>query len=207
MKTITVPRIQNDAEYRDACFRIEALADASAGTAEHDEREILIALVQAYDRQNAPVTPADPISAVRHAMDRYNLKPSDMVAYFGASSRVYDFLNGKRPLSLDQIRRLHANLRIPLEHLIGKVEPAPGRPIPKNRRQYIYRVGAPRVTPGHRDYPLISIVDGSAANVAVDADTQSDRLLQDSAMVYRFGQVGPFRIIEKDGEYFAIGWR
>ncbi len=89
--------------------------------------EALITLVSAYDRVHTSVQAADPVSAVRHAMDRYNLKPSDLIAYLGASSRVYDFLNGKRKLSLEQIRRLHTHLHIPFEHLIEAGESAPSR--------------------------------------------------------------------------------
>ncbi|MEX3613661.1 MAG: transcriptional regulator, partial [Burkholderia gladioli] len=39
--------------------------------------------------------------------------------YIGNTNRVYEVLNGKRPLSLAMIRRLHQGLRIPADVLIG----------------------------------------------------------------------------------------
>jgi HTH-type transcriptional regulator/antitoxin HigA len=119
MNTITIPRILGPESFLAACTRLEELAGSPKGTAEHDEFEALLALAQEYDEQAAPSTRLDPISAVRAAMDAYGLTPKDLVTHFGAPSRVYEFLNGKRSLSLQQIRRLHANLRIPLEDLVG----------------------------------------------------------------------------------------
>ena len=44
--------------------------------------------------------------------------PKDLVPMIGQINRVYEVLNGKRPLTLQMIRRLHRELGIPAQSLI-----------------------------------------------------------------------------------------
>jgi HTH-type transcriptional regulator/antitoxin HigA len=48
----------------------------------------------------------------------------DLGQVLGAASRASEILNRKRPLSLDQIRRLHRAWRIPAAALIGEMAEA-----------------------------------------------------------------------------------
>jgi hypothetical protein len=64
-------------------------------------------------------TACSPVGAVTDYLERHGLKKTDLIPVFGHASRVYDFLNGKRTLSLSQIRRLHETYGIPLELLCG----------------------------------------------------------------------------------------
>lgn len=52
-------------------------------------------------------------------MEQGGLTARDMQPYIGKTNRVYEVLNGKRGLSLEMIRRLHAGLHIPAEVLIA----------------------------------------------------------------------------------------
>jgi HTH-type transcriptional regulator/antitoxin HigA len=45
-------------------------------------------------------------------------RPKDLVPMIGQINRVYEVLNGKRPLTLQMIRRLHRELGIPAKSLI-----------------------------------------------------------------------------------------
>lgn len=51
-------------------------------------------------------------------MERKGLGAKDLVPMIGQTHRVYEVLNGKRPLALQRIRRLHRDLGIPAESLI-----------------------------------------------------------------------------------------
>ena len=53
-------------------------------------------------------------------MDQQGLTARDLEAYIGPSGRVSEVLNGKRPLSLRMIKRLHDGLRIPYESLLAR---------------------------------------------------------------------------------------
>ena len=51
-------------------------------------------------------------------MEQMNLTQKDLIPYLGSISKVSEVLNGKRPLSLSMIRKLHNGLGIPLKSLI-----------------------------------------------------------------------------------------
>ena len=75
-------------------------------------------LVEAYERKHFPMELPDPIQAIRFSMEQKGLTAKDLVPMIGQINRVYDVLNGKRPLTLQMIRRLHRELGIPAESLI-----------------------------------------------------------------------------------------
>jgi HTH-type transcriptional regulator / antitoxin HigA len=115
--------IKNQREYRAALRRAEELMDARLGTAHGEELELLAALIEIYEEEHAPVPPADPVEAIRFRMEQENLRPQDLVPMLGSRSRVSEVLNGRRPLTLTMIRRLHRGLGIPADVLLGEAEP------------------------------------------------------------------------------------
>jgi HTH-type transcriptional regulator/antitoxin HigA len=52
-------------------------------------------------------------------MEQHDLAPADLAPILGTRSRVSEVLNGKRPLTLNMIRRLHRQLGIPAALLIA----------------------------------------------------------------------------------------
>ncbi|MNF16633.1 hypothetical protein D3C80_2197410 [compost metagenome] len=54
-------------------------------------------------------------------MEQENLTRKDLEPLLGSRGRVAEILNRKRPLSLEMIRRLHAELGIPAEILIQPI--------------------------------------------------------------------------------------
>lgn len=115
---MTTKLIKTQREYRAALRRVEELMDARPGTDEGDELELLATLVEIYEEKHAPVPPPDPIEAIRFRMEQENLRPLDLVPLLGSRSRVSEVLNGKRPLTLAMIRRLHQSLGIPADVLV-----------------------------------------------------------------------------------------
>jgi len=120
--------IKTDAEHQVALADLVRLleADPAAGTPEADELEVLSLLVEQYEQANYPLELPDPLAAIRFRMDQQGLTQKDLMPYIGSASKVSEVLNGKRPLSLPMIRRLHDGLGIPAEVLIHE----PGAELP-----------------------------------------------------------------------------
>lgn len=116
--------IRSDADYRAALAKVSALMDLDPelGTPEGDHLDVLVTLVQAYEFKHYTIEAPSPIEAIKFRMDQAGLTIADMVPYIGPRHRVYEVLNGKRPLTMPMIRRLLA-LGIPAASLIGEPEP------------------------------------------------------------------------------------
>jgi HTH-type transcriptional regulator/antitoxin HigA len=112
--------IRSDDDLQLAFRRLESVFQAEDGTPEADEMEILVTLIEAYENKHYPIGPADPVEAIKFRMEQQGLTPRDLEAYIGPSGRVSEVLNGKRPLSLRMIKRLHDGLRIPYESLLAR---------------------------------------------------------------------------------------
>ncbi len=110
--------IKTDNDHESALSRIEQLMDAKPGTPEMDELELLTALVEMYEDQNYPISPPDPIEAIKFRMDQLGLTQKDMVPYIGTKGKVSEVFNGKRPLTLAMMRSLNKNLGISAEVLL-----------------------------------------------------------------------------------------
>ncbi|HSI71600.1 MAG TPA: transcriptional regulator [Fimbriimonas sp.] len=117
---VEVEPIRTEQDYRIALAELERLWGTPPGSAEGDKLDVLMDMVEAYEREHYPVAPPDPIDAIRFAMDQRGLKPVQLGTILGSTPRVYEVLNGKRKLSLKMIRALHRELDIPLESLIGE---------------------------------------------------------------------------------------
>jgi HTH-type transcriptional regulator / antitoxin HigA len=115
---MTIKPIRNDDDLRKAFRRLETVFQAVEGTEEFDEMEILVTLIEAYENKHHPISPPDPVEAIKFRMEQQGLTPRDLEAYIGSSGRVSEVLNRKRPLSLRMIKRLHDGLRIPYESLL-----------------------------------------------------------------------------------------
>ena len=117
--------IHTAADHRAALREVSRLVDLDpeVGTADGDRLDVLSTLVEAYERKHFPMNAPDPIEAIKFRMEQSGLTVVDMVPYIGPRHRVYEVLNGKRPLTMHMIRRLLA-LGIPAASLVGAPEPA-----------------------------------------------------------------------------------
>lgn len=117
--------IRTKADYRAVLKEIETLMSARAGTPEGERLDVLVTLVEAYEKKHYRFDLTDPVEAIKFRMEQMALGPRDLVPMIGQINRVYEVLNRKRPLTLQMIRRLHRTLGIPAESLIK--EPAQRR--------------------------------------------------------------------------------
>jgi HTH-type transcriptional regulator/antitoxin HigA len=111
--------IRTKADYRAALAEAERLMDATAGSPQGDKLDILATLIEAYERKHYPLDAPDPVEAIKFVMEQRGLTAKDLEPMIGRSNRVYEILTRKRALTLPMIRRLHDDLGIPLESLIG----------------------------------------------------------------------------------------
>jgi HTH-type transcriptional regulator/antitoxin HigA len=110
--------IKTDADYRAALAEIETLMAATLDSPEGERLDLLVTLVEAYERDHYPMDLPDPVEAIRFEMEQNGLTPKDLEPMIGRSNRVYEILSRKRPLTLKMIWRLHRDLGIPAESLI-----------------------------------------------------------------------------------------
>lgn len=66
--------------------------------------EIPVTLIESYEKKHYPITPPDPIEAIKFRMDQQGLSPKDLTVFIGSRGRVSEVLNRKRPLSLKWCR-------------------------------------------------------------------------------------------------------
>lgn len=119
---MTIRPIKTARDYRAVLKEIETLMDAGPGTPEGDRLDVLVTLVEAYESKHYALGVSDPVEAIKFTMEQRGLKVKDLESIIGHSSRVYEVLNRKRPLTLRMIQRLHFKLGIPAESLIGHPE-------------------------------------------------------------------------------------
>ena len=110
--------IRSDLDLKRVLERVDELWGAKPGTAKGDELDILMLLVEQYEKERFPIPASDPIEAIKFLMEQNQLSRMDLEPYIGARGRVSEVLNGKRNLTLPKIKRLHEGLKIPYESLI-----------------------------------------------------------------------------------------
>jgi len=117
-----VKPIKTARDHRAALKEIERLMSAKPGTADGDRLDVLVTLVEAYERKQVPMDLPDPVEAIKFVMDQRGLTVKDLEPMIGRSNRVYEVLSYKRPLTLRMVWRLHRDLGIPAESLIKRPE-------------------------------------------------------------------------------------
>ena len=116
---MNITPIKTTRDYDRTLQRIEQLMDARPGTKHGDELDVLTNLVEAYEAKHHAIYPPNPIEAIIFRMDQLGITRKDLEAMLGGRGRVSEILTKKRGLSLEMIRRLHRELHIPLESLVG----------------------------------------------------------------------------------------
>lgn len=110
--------IKTDEDYRAVLKQIDDLWLAPQDTPEGDRLDLLIGLVELYERKHFAVPKLDPIDTIIGHMDISGRTQADLAALLGSRSRASEILNRKRPLTLEMIHKLHGDWKIPAEALI-----------------------------------------------------------------------------------------
>lgn len=97
------------------------------GSQQADRFDVLAALIEAYEAKHWPISPPDPVDAIRFRMEQAGLKQGDLGRLLGSKSRASEIMNRKRPLTLEQAYRLHREWHIPAEALLKPYVAKQGR--------------------------------------------------------------------------------
>jgi HTH-type transcriptional regulator / antitoxin HigA len=116
---MTLKPIKTDSDYKHALKRLEIIFDASIGSPESDEADILGLMIDDYEKKHFPIDAPDPIEAIKIRMEEMQLKQVDLINEIGGKSRVSEILNKKRKLTVEMIRRLTIRLNLSPELLIN----------------------------------------------------------------------------------------
>lgn len=115
--------IKTEADYRDTLREIETLMSAAAGAEEGDRLDVLVTLVEAYERIHFPMDLPDAVEAIKFRMEQQGLTVEDLIPAIGRKNRVYEVLARRRPLTLRMIQALNETFNIPAESLINQRTP------------------------------------------------------------------------------------
>ncbi len=114
--------IRTQSDYQAALREIESIFDAAENTPEYDQLDILSTLVEAYEKKHFPIALPDPIEAIQYYMDARRWSRRELETCLGSRARVSEILSRKRTLTLEMIRKLNQELKIPAEILIQSYE-------------------------------------------------------------------------------------
>lgn len=115
---MNIKPIHSEEDYRATLREVEVLMSAEPGTPAGERLDVLVTLVEAYERKHYPLDLPDPVEAIKFTMEQRGLTVRDLEPMIGRVNRVYEVLSRKRPLTLKMIWKLHKGLGIPAESLI-----------------------------------------------------------------------------------------
>jgi antitoxin component HigA of HigAB toxin-antitoxin module len=103
--------IESDEQYDAAAARLAELVRKGGRRTAGETRlmRLFAVLVEDYDRRHAlPPSMSTPDERLRHLLETSDRTPADLLRVFGQRSHINEALNGKRPISAEQARKLSA---------------------------------------------------------------------------------------------------
>jgi len=119
---MNIKPIHSEADYQESLARIDVLMNASPGTPEGDELDILATLVEAYEENHYPVDSPDPVEFIKNVMEFLGLDQAEFGRLLKSRPRASEILNRRRQLTLSQIRQITTAWKVPADPLIREYE-------------------------------------------------------------------------------------
>jgi len=119
MEEQLIRAIKTEEQYKIILQQIRSLWNCPENSPEAGLLEVLSILADDYENKHYPISPPDPIDAIKYTMEENDLTASDLVPYFGSRSRVSEVLNRKRPLTFTMAKKLFKGLNISPETLLS----------------------------------------------------------------------------------------
>ena len=110
--------IKTEEDYKSTLDEIDRLFDAAPDTPDGDRLEVLVTLLEAYEKRHYPLPAPDPVEAIKYWMESRGITRRDLEPLMGSRARVSEVFNHRRGLTLTMIRNLHDKLGIPADALI-----------------------------------------------------------------------------------------
>ena len=112
--------IKTKKDYNNALKRIEELFDAKAGSPEADELELLVALVELYEKEHFPIEKPTVAELISLALEEMNMTQKELATVIGVSaSRINDYVTGRAEPTLKTARLICKTLRISPAAMMG----------------------------------------------------------------------------------------
>jgi HTH-type transcriptional regulator / antitoxin HigA len=113
--------IRTDEDHRAAPAAIDACWGAPEGSEEGDKLDVLVALVESYEARRWPIghdKGFDPIDVLHYAIEELGHTQSELAELLGSRSRASEILGRRRALTVDMIRKLSDEWKIPADLLV-----------------------------------------------------------------------------------------
>ena len=115
--------IHNEADLAAVLGELEMLMGAPEGSPEGDRLEVLVALVEAYERQVAPAARPDPRDLIRFYLEQLELDETALDAVFGSTEARRRAMDEGEPFTIPVVEKLHDNFQIPRDLLAPALLP------------------------------------------------------------------------------------
>lgn len=123
-KYILTP-ITDEETYLKYCDWVEELDDVEFDNEVEEDKKMayldaMTTLIQSYEAKNFAFNKIELtlVQVIEQSLEQLNFSKKDLAKILGAN-RVSEIFSGKRQLTLTQIRKLHKELRIPTDILVG----------------------------------------------------------------------------------------
>ncbi len=112
--------IKTEADYEEALAFVSPLFDTppEKGSQEEADFETVLLLIDAYENEQFPIDAPDPITAIKFRLEQEGKDYKALMGTIGPMNRVYEVMNGTRPISYRMAKQLHQNFDIPAEILL-----------------------------------------------------------------------------------------
>lgn len=119
-----VRALHTEADYEWALKEVERYFDnpPEPETNEADRFDVLSTLIEKYEDEQYAVPEADPIDVLHFAIESMGRSQADLARVIGSRGHASEILNRKRRLTLDMIRAISAEWKLPIEALTGAYE-------------------------------------------------------------------------------------
>ena len=105
--------LKTEAQYKKALKRAMEIFQATKGTPEADELDLLLVLVKDYEDKHIHLPELDPIDAIKLKMEERGLKAKDLEPLIGTKGHVSSILSGRRELTLKMAQKLKDFFQLP----------------------------------------------------------------------------------------------
>ncbi len=114
--------IRTGAQLDDVVAVIDSLLDKGRLSEGEDQYlNALSVLVEAYESEHIPFPTVSGIDALRHVMEEQGLRQRDLLDVLETRSVASEVIRGKRPLTMNHVRRLSERIRLPAEVFLGSL--------------------------------------------------------------------------------------
>jgi len=109
--------IRTDTDHEAMLREVEMLWGAPVGSEQGDRLNVLVTLIEDYEKRRWPIDPLDPVTAIEVAMEENGHTRADLAGLIG-QSRATEILNRSRALTLPMIRKIARAWHVPEKILV-----------------------------------------------------------------------------------------